>query len=240
VRRLGQIPSGCGEQLNTNGRGHYRFKCKCADPKCSFSIQQLEKRGFLRQKKLLKTPVGNISRKGILLKSAEKEKEKEKEQQQEPTRRNLISLRKNGAQKKRARTTLSNNTQNGTKTTLKRTTDCRKASDAVGQIMWPKVLTVEEVKKLTITCVIFSFEEEGCLVLSADCKGLNGDGDSKEEALKDFQENVKEAINDRIGGIFPETCDATEQMKLLSDIIDEWRKDGIKIISTEIVEIRDF
>ena len=126
------------------------------------------------------------------------------------------------------------------KTTLKRTTDYRKASDAVGQIMWPKVLTVEEVKKLTITCVIFSFEEEGYLVLSADCKGLKGDGDSKKEALEDFRENVKEAINDRIGGIFPKTCDPTEQMKLLDDIINEWTKDGIKIISTETVEIRDF
>jgi len=76
--------------------------------------------------------------------------------------------------------------------------------------------------------------------LSADCKGLKADGKSKEKALKDFRENIKEAINDKRGGIFPETCYATEQMKLLNDIIDEWTKDGIKIISIEIVEMKDF
>ena len=120
------------------------------------------------------------------------------------------------------------------------TFEYRKASDAVGLIMWPKVLTLEEVKKLTITCVIFSFEEEGYLVLSADCKGLHGDGASKQEALEDFRENVEEVIHEKKGGIFPDTCNAAEQMKLLGDIINEWKKDGIKIINTETVQIRDF
>ena len=66
----------------------------------------------------------------------------------------------------------------------------------------------------------FNIKDEGYLVLSADCKGIKGDGDTKEEALSDFRENVQEVINERKGGIFPETSDENEQILLLQDIME--------------------
>ena len=83
---------------------------------------------------------------------------------------------------------------------------------------------------MVINCVIFNFKDEGYLVLSADCKGLKGDGDTKEEAISDFRENVEEVINEERGGIFPDTCDENEQILLLQDIMDEWNADGLEVI----------
>eukprot|EP01036_Dinobryon_divergens_P032278 gene32278-41832_t len=125
-------------------------------------------------------------------------------------------------------------------TNQNKTTEPRKASDAVGLIMWPKALTKDEAKKLVINCVIFNIKDEGYLVLSADCKGLKGDGDTKEEAISDFRENVEEVINEERGGIFPDTCDENEQILLLQDIMDEWNADGLEVISREAAEISDF
>ena len=129
-----------------------------------------------------------------------------------------------------------------TKTNLNKTTtpEPRKASDAVGLIIWPKALTKDEAKKLVINCLIFNIKDEGYLVLSADCKGLKGDGDTKEEAIRDFRENVQEVINQQRGGIFSETCDENEQIHLLQDIVDEWKADGLEVISREAGEISDF
>ena len=127
-----------------------------------------------------------------------------------------------------------------TKTNLNKTTEPRKASDAVGLIIWPNALTKDEAKNLVINYLIFNIKDEGYLVLSADCKGLKGDGDTKEEAIRDFRQNVQEVINQQRGGVFSETCDENEQILLLQDIMDEWKADGLEVISREAGEISGF
>jgi hypothetical protein len=119
-------------------------------------------------------------------------------------------------------------------------TEPRKASDAVGRIIWPIPLTEDEAKKLVINCVIFDIKDEGYLVLSADCKGLKGDGDTQQEAVGDFRRNVQEVIDQKRGGIFSETCGAQEQILLLQDIMDEWKADGLEVITHDTAEISDF
>ena len=98
---------------------------------------------------------------------------------------------------------------------------------------WPGFDLMGENCKPIYNCLIYELsygEHREHAVLCADVKGLQAMGITAEEAIEDFRSGVRARLEDKLGGLYPETS-AFEFQEITCQAIEEgWESDGVEII----------
>lgn len=86
--------------------------------------------------------------------------------------------------------------------------------------------------------ILIEIEGEGYWLVSADAKGLHGEGETVEECKRDFTRAVECRIREQKGGVYVGiSSDAYHRQEWEETLLPHWKQDGIVVIRTEMVDV---
>ena len=95
---------------------------------------------------------------------------------------------------------------------------------------WANSLHPERFVNRTYNCVVYEIENEGYSAFSVDAQGVNGEGETYEDALLELKDAIENQISSRLGGIYPDTSDCEFQNAAFRTLESEWKADGVVVL----------